>query len=149
MSAEDYIASLPQDRQAPFSRLLQAIRNHIDPRFEESASPAPAWAVPLSAFPAGYHCTPGKPLPYLSLVSQKAAITLHHFGLYMNPELTRWFVAEYADAVGKKPDMGKGCIRFRKPEAIPFDLIERLISKQSLDAYIAGYEKALNSRSRG
>lgn len=149
MSADAYITTLPEDRQEAFRRLLAAIRDNIGTGFKETSTPAPGWHVPLSAFPTGYHCTPGKPLPYISLVDQKTAITLHHFGLYMNPDLSRWFVDEYRQATGTKPDMGKGCIRFRKPAAIPFELIGRLIARQSLSDFVAGYEKAQGSRARG
>ena len=146
-SAVDYLATLSIEQEAPFRQLLTTIRENIDPGLMEVATPSPAFVVPLSAFPDGYHCTPGKPLPYISLVAQKTGITLHHFGLYMNPEITAWFVESYMSLLGRKPDMGKGCIRFKKSEDLPFKLIGQLIAKQNMQEFVEGYENAL-SRSK-
>jgi hypothetical protein len=103
----------------------------------------------LSAFPAGYHCTPATPLGFVSIASMKNAITLHHFGMYMNPKLTQWFVDAYTGQVKSRLDMGKGCIRFKKMDQIPYSLIGELMGKISMQDYIDGYENALQQiRSR-
>jgi hypothetical protein len=143
-STTDYIHSLPEDRQKPFKRLLQTIRKNISPGFKEVMASSPAFVVPLSIFPAGYHCTPNSPLPFLNLVSQKNSISLHNFGLYMNAELTQWFIDEYSRLVPSKIDMGKSCIRFKKMDQIPYELIGQLLSKQPMDEFIACYETAMN-----
>ena len=141
--AEKYIESLPEDRKKPYQQLLKVIRDNIPAGFKEVMTNAPSYIVPLELFPDGYHCTPNTPLPYLSLVSQKNFISLHHFGMYMNQDLTQWFTKSYADQVESKLDMGKSCVRFKKMDQIPYALIGELIAKISMDEFVAGYEKAM------
>jgi len=101
------------------------------------------WNVPHSIYPAGYHCNPKDPLPFMSLASQKNSINLYHMGIYANPKLLKWFQDAHAKASPKKLDMGKSCIRYKKPEDIPFELIGQLASKITPGEWIAMYEKAL------
>ena len=98
------------------------------------------WSVPLETYPAGYHCTPGSPLPFLNLASQKNFIALYHMGIYADEELLNWFVAEYPKHCKRKLDMGKSCIRFKKQEEIPFELIAELVQKMSPKDWISLYE---------
>jgi hypothetical protein len=102
-----------------------------------------SYFVPHSIYPKGYKCDPSLALPFVSIASQKNFIALYHMGIYMNPTLMDWFTAEFAKRVKGKLDMGKSCIRFKKLDAIPFDLIGELVSKMSVDEWIACYEKAL------
>ncbi|MDA1093009.1 MAG: DUF1801 domain-containing protein [Acidobacteria bacterium] len=138
-----YIASLPVERQDPVRKIRKAIRDNLPTGFKEVMGTSPAYVVPLERFPAGYHCTPSTPLALMSLVSQKNSITLHHFGLYMNPALLQWFTAQYAQQVGGNPDMGKGCVRFKKMEQIPYKLIGELVAKINVEKYLDSYQKAL------
>ncbi|MBC7866570.1 MAG: DUF1801 domain-containing protein, partial [Gloeobacteraceae cyanobacterium ES-bin-316] len=89
----------------------------------------------------GYHCDPKLPLPFICLASQKNFIALHHMGLYADVKLLNWFTTEYGKRVSGKLDMGKGCIRFKKMENIPFELIAELVSKVTVADWIAVYEK--------
>lgn len=144
--SDSYIDSLPADRREPFARLLQTIRDNLPAGFQEAGVGNPAWIVPLSAYPAGYHVKPGTPLPFMSLVCGKQAITLHHFGLNMNPKLSDWFKAEFLFLVRKEPDMGKSCVRFRKMDLIPYELIGELVRRVSMSDFIRGYERALGRK---
>ena len=99
------------------------------------------WDVPLSAYPAGYHCTPGSPLPFIGLASQKNFVALYHMGIYADPEILDWFVNEFPNHSKKKLDMGKSCIRFKKMDDIPFELIGELCTKISVEEWIESYEK--------
>ncbi len=99
------------------------------------------YVVPHSIYPDGYHCLPELPLPFVNIASQKNFIALYHMGLYADPEILDWFVSEYPKHSERKLDMGKSCIRFKKPEQIPFDLIGELMQKISVDDWIAAYEK--------
>ena len=101
------------------------------------------WVVPHSKYPAGYHCNPEDPLPFMSIASQKHFIAVYHMGVYANPALLKWFKAQHAKASPKKLDMGKSCIRYKKPEDIPFELIGELAAKITPDEWIATYEKVL------
>lgn len=80
------------------------------------------YSVPHSIYPAGYHCNPKDPLPFAGLASQKNSINFYHMGIYADAKLLKWFTDEYAKAGVGKLDMGKSCIRFKKPENIPTNL---------------------------
>lgn len=138
---EDYLSKIPEERQELFKKLYHAINNNLPKGFEEMSNYGMlGWVVPLKTYPAGYHCTPGTPLPFINLASQKNFIALYHMGLYSRPELLEWFVAEYPKHSKKKPDMGKSCVRFKKPEDIPFELIAELSRKMTVDDWIGIYE---------
>lgn len=149
-TAKEYLDSLPADRKPAMSRLRETVVQNLPNGFAEGM----AWgmlgyAVPHSKYPAGYHCNPEQPLPFVSVASQKNFIALYHMGLYAMPELLKWFQEEYLKHSKTKLDMGKGCIRFKKPDAIPFDLIGELMKKVTPDEWIAVYESNVkDSRKR-
>jgi hypothetical protein len=101
------------------------------------------YVVPHSIYPNGYHCTPELPLPFISFASQKNFIAIYHMGIYANPELLNWFVAEYPKHSTQKLDMGKSCIRFKKANQIPFELIAELAQKMSVQEWITCYESQI------
>jgi len=101
------------------------------------------YAVPHKIYPAGYHCNPKDPLPFIGLASQKNFIALYHMGIYADPKLLAWFQNEWKKHSTKKLDMGKSCIRFKKPEDVPVKLIGELASKMTVKEWIALYEKNL------
>lgn len=141
---DEYIASLPEDRKAAMEKLRDTINKNLPKGFKEGMSYGMlGWVVPHSAYPAGYHCDPKLPLPFLSIASQKNFIAVYHMGVYANKKLHDWFVAEYPNHVKTKLDMGKSCIRFKKPEAIPFELIGELVSKIKMQEWIDLYEENL------
>ncbi len=141
---DQYVAALPADRAEAMNLLRETLRRHLPEGFEEAMSYGmPAFVVPLSRYPAGYHCKKGEPLPFISIASQKNYIALHHIGLYMSKPLLDWFTGEWANRTSAKLDMGKGCVRFKKPEAIPFELIGQLAEKLTPDEWITLYESAL------
>ncbi len=141
---EELIAALPDDRKEAIKKLRDTIKKNLPRGFEETVSSGMInWVVPHKAYPAGYHCDPKQPLPFLSLASQKNNISLYHMGLYGDPEMLKWFQAEWAKASKRKLDMGKSCIRFKKPDEIPFDLIGQLASKMSPADWIDRYESVL------
>jgi hypothetical protein len=103
------------------------------------------YVVPHSLYPDGYHCDPKLPLPFMSIASQKNFIALYHMGIYSDPELLEWFKAEYPKYVKTKLDMGKSCIRFKKPETIPYELIAQLSTKMTPQNWIDRYESVVKS----
>ena len=140
----EYFDLLPADRVAPMEQLWQTIETHLAPGF----SPAfqyrmPSFVVNHDRYPAGYHCDPKQALPFLSIASQKNFVALYHMGIYAEPDLMAWFTAEYPKHMPTKLDMGKSCIRFKKPDRIPFDLIGELVGKMDADTWIALYEANL------
>ena len=143
-TVEAYLNELPEERKMACNELRKVILKNLPKGFAEGIGYGMiGYFVPHSIYPNGYHCDPKQPLPFLSMASQKNFIALYHMGIYMNPTLMDWFTAEFAKRVKGKLDMGKSCIRFKKMDQIPFDLIGELASKMSVDEWIACYEKAL------
>jgi len=143
-NVESYINDLTEERKNIINELRKVILKNLPKGFAEEMSYGMiGYCVPHSIYPNGYHCDPKQSLPFLSMASQKNFIALYHMGIYMNPALMDWFTAEYAKRVKGKLDMGKSCIRFKKMEQIPFDLIGELASKMTVKEWIDCYEKAL------
>ena len=143
-TVNDYLNELPEERKVPFLKLRNCILNNLPKGFEEEMSYGMlGYVVPHSIFPNGYHCNPKLPLPFMNLASQKNFIALHHLGIYSNPQLLEWFTAEFPKHSSQKLDMGKGCIRFKKMDQIPFNLIEELVGKMSVENWIHCYEHQL------
>jgi len=140
-SVEDYISQIPEERQEAFKKLFDTIKENLPEGFKTDLSNGMiGWNVPLEIFPAGYHCTPGSPLPFMALASQKNFVALYHMGIYAKPELLDWFVAEFPKYSKRKLDMGKSCIRFKKIDEIPFELIAELSKKMTVKEWIEIYE---------
>ncbi|MNK08418.1 hypothetical protein D3C87_263560 [compost metagenome] len=139
----EYLESLPEDRKEAMQKLRDTIAKNLPKGFEEGMSYGMmGWAVPHSTYPAGYHCDPKLPLPFLSIASQKNFIAVYHMGVYADKKLYDWFISEYPKHVKTKLDMGKSCIRFKKPETIPYELIGELASKMTVQQWIDLYESA-------
>ncbi len=135
---EQYLAELPADRRETVARLRKVVLDNIPTGFEEVMGYGMlGYVVPHSIFPAGYHCNPKLPLPFVNIASQKNSVNFYHMGLYGNPKLLEWFKTEYPKHSKQKPDMGKSCLRFKKPEAIPYDLIAELMKKITVNEWIA------------
>ncbi|PKL79200.1 MAG: hypothetical protein CVV25_08870 [Ignavibacteriae bacterium HGW-Ignavibacteriae-4] len=143
-SPEEYISKLPDDRKEAMTKLRKTIKDNLPKGFKEVMSYGMiGYVVPHTLYPDGYHCSPELPLPFLSIASQKNFVALYHMGIYADKELLDWFVAEYPKYVKTKLDMGKSCIRFKKVETIPFDLIAELCTKMTAQQWINLYEKNL------
>jgi hypothetical protein len=141
---DEYFTALPADRQAPMLRLRKVLLTNLAKGFEERMSYGMVgYVVPHSMYPPGYHSDPKQPLGFIHIASQK-----HFVGLYLSclegpGSLLDWFVGEYPKHSKAKLDMGKCCIRFKKPEAIPFDLIAEVARKMTPQQWIERYEARL------
>ena len=143
-TVEEILANVPKDHSEAFNKLHNTIMQNLPEGFIAAISYGGlGYVVPHSLYPAGYHCKPAEPLPFAGIASQKNSINLYHMGIYSDPALLEWFVAEYPKHSSKKLDMGKSCIRFKKPEDIPFDLIGELMKKMSALEWISLYESKL------
>ncbi|MGD9587337.1 MAG: DUF1801 domain-containing protein [Pyrinomonadaceae bacterium] len=141
---QEYYKNLPDDRRAAMAKLRSTIKKNLPKGFEEVMGYGmPGWVVPHKLYPGGYHCDPKQPLPFLSLASQKNYISLYHMGLYSNGDLLKWFESEWPKHSTKKLDMGKCCVRFKKPDDIPYDLIGRLVAKITPKEWIDTYESVI------
>ncbi len=143
-TVEDYLKELPEDRKVAMTELRKVILKNLPKGFKEGMGYGMmGYSVPHSKYPAGYHCKPEDPLPFMSLASQKNFIAVYHMGVYSDPKLLKWFTDEFPKHSKTKLDMGKSCIRFKKPDQIPFKLIGELASKMTPDDWIKIYEKNL------
>jgi uncharacterized protein YdhG (YjbR/CyaY superfamily) len=143
---QEYIESLPDDRKVAMMELRQVISKNVPKGFKEEMSYGMiGYVVPHSIYPKGYHCNAKLPLPFLAIASQKNFIAMHHMGIYADAKLLNWFTDAYPNHSKFKLDMGKGCIRFKKPEQIPFKLIGELVSKMTVNDWIKTYEDAFLS----
>lgn len=140
-SPDDYVAKVPEDRKAAFSKLRNVINTNLPDDFEETMSYGMiGYVVPHRVYPAGYHCSPELPLPFMNIANQKNFLAFYHMGMYAQRELLDWFVHEYGLLGLSKLDMGKSCVRFKKPNEIPFELIGSLVQRMSADDWIRCYE---------
>ena len=143
----EYIDGIDANRRQYFINFLDTIRNNIPDGFQEEFSyKMIGFVVPKSIYFAGYHCNSKLPLPFVTIGAQKNAFVLHHLALYADPVLKKWFEDEYPKFCNHKLDMGKGCVRFKKIEYIPLDLITELIKKVSVNDWISTYEKNIKTK---
>ena len=146
-SPEDYISQLPDERQAPIKKLRKVILKNLPKGFEEGMNyNMIGFYVPHSIYPAGYHCDTKLPLPFINIASQKNFVAVYHMGMYAKKELLDWFTTEYPKHCKYKLDMGKSCVRFKKIEDIPYELIGQLVAKMSSEEWIEIYEKAIKKK---
>lgn len=149
LSIDEYIAALPEERLAPITKLRKVIKKNLPKGFKEEMSYGMiGYVVPHSIYPAGYHCDPKLPLPLMNLGSQKNFIVLHHMGMYGDKNLLDWFVTKYEKEATGKLDMGKACVRFKKMDQIPYELIGELVAKVSVEAYVNQVTEILSSRTK-
>jgi hypothetical protein len=142
-----YIKELPPERKDAVLKLREAVLKNIPTGFQEQMSYGMlGYVVPHEIYPAGYHCDPKLPLPFVAIASQKNFIAFYHMGIYALPDLLKWFVAEYPKHSTAKLDMGKSCLRFKKPEQIPYKLMGELMKKMSVKNWIEVYEKNFKPR---
>jgi uncharacterized protein YdhG (YjbR/CyaY superfamily) len=141
---EQYIKELPPDRKEPVTKLRDAVLKNLPKGFKEVMCYGMlGYLVPHELYPEGYHCNPSQPVPFANIASQKNFIALYHMGIYGSPDLLNWFVDEFPKHSSVKLDMGNGCIRFKKPEHIPYKLIGELMKKITVKDWINLYVKNL------
>ncbi len=141
---DEYIASLPEERKEVVSDIRDAINKNLPKGFEEVMSYGMlGWVVPKLLYPAGYHCDPKLPLPFINLASQKNHIGFYHMGIHRDSDLLDWFVSEWPKHSTRKLDIGKSCIRFKKTSDIPIKLLGELVSKMTPQQWIERYEMVI------
>jgi len=141
-SPEEYFAQLPEERKEAMNTLRKTIKENLPDGFEEGMNYGMiGYYVPHTIYPDGYHCDPKLPLPFMNLASQKNFIAVYHMGIYADPEIMDWFTSEYPKYVKTKLDMGKSCIRFKKMDTIPYELIGELCRRMTPQNWINLYEE--------
>ena len=143
-TVKEILTNLPEDRAEQFNNLHDVIVKNLPKGFEAAISYGGlGYVVPHTLYPAGYHCKPSEPLPFAGIASQKNSINFYHMGIYSDPKLLKWFLAEYPKHSNHKLDMGKSCVRFKKFNEIPLKLIADLMKKMSAEQWIEIYENNL------
>lgn len=133
--------NIPEDRREAFNQLREAIITNLPEGFEECINYGMiGYVVPHAIYPNGYHCDPKLPLPFMNIASQKNFIAFYHMGIYGNADLMNWFVHEFHNYSKAKLDMGKSCVRFKKMNDIPFELIGNLVKRMSVADWVNQYE---------
>lgn len=136
----DYLASLPDDRRTALQAVREAILANLDAGFEEGMQYGMiGYYVPHRVYPAGYHVDPKQPLPFAALASQAKHCSLYLMGVYGSPTEEAWFRAAWT-ADGRKLDMGKSCVRFKKLSDVPLDVVGETFRRVTAADYIAQYE---------
>jgi hypothetical protein len=144
-SVEDYLARAPHEHRHALALVRDLIRSRLPPGYQEGLQYGMiSWFVPLSRYPKTYN---GQPLIIASLASQRRYMALYLMSVYGDEALRSWFINAYA-ASGKKLDMGKSCVRFASLDALPLDVVGEVVSRVSVDAYVAFCERAQGSRAR-
>ena len=139
---KEYINSLEADRKSLMIKLINVIDKNIPRGFEKIMNYGiPSYVVPHSIYPNGYHCNITLPLPFIGIANLKSSISLYHMGLYADSELLNWFKSEYLKHLNTKLDMGKSCIRFKKFNEIPYELIGVLSNRMTVKNWIDIYEQ--------
>jgi hypothetical protein len=143
ITVDQYIAELNPDRQEAISAVRKVILKNIDQSFQESMQYGMiGYSVPHSLYPAGYHCDPKQPLPFAGLASQKNYMSLYLCSAYNDTEFDNWIRTAF-EKVGKKLDMGKCCIRFKKLEDLPMEVIAEAFRRVRCSQFVASYEAFL------
>lgn len=146
---EAYLSALTDERRNAVSKIMDVLKENLPEGFSEELNYGMiGYVVPHSLYPSGYHCDPKLPLPFINVASQKHFVGLYHMGIYADEEILKWFTEEYPNHCKYKLDMGKSCIRFKKLEDIPYDLIAELSKKISPAQWIGMYESSLKTRKR-
>ncbi len=141
-TVEQYIAELPEERKKTVSDLRKVVKKNLPKGFKEVMGYGMiGYVIPHSMYPDGYHCNPKDPLPFMNIASQKNFIAVYNMGLYSSPKILKWFTEEYEKTEMGKLDMGKSCIRFKKMDKIPYELIGQLAAKITPAQWIEHYER--------
>jgi len=146
-NADEYLKELAPDRREALAAVRKVILANLPKGYEECISYGMiGYVVPHSIYPKGYHCDPKLPLPLANLGSQKNYMSLHLMNVYGDPALEKWF-REAWKASGKKLDMGKACVRFKKLEDVPLEVIGQVVARTPVAQYVGRIEALLASRS--
>jgi len=147
-SVKEYLDGLPEDRRKALAKVRAAIRKGLPKGYREGIQYGMiGWSVPHALYPAGYHCDPKQPVPFAGLASQKNHMSVYLMCVYGDEEHRRWFETEWKKT-GKKLDMGKSCVRFKKAEDLPLELLTEAVARVPVDKFLAHYEASIPKSAR-
>ena len=138
-----YLAEQPADRREALEAVRRTILDNVDDGIVEGVQYGMiGYHVSHAAYPAGYHCDPKQPLPYVALASQKNHMALYLFCIYVDADDREQFAQDWR-ATGKKLDMGKACVRFKSLDDVPLDVLGAAIRRMPTPKFVATYEASL------
>lgn len=144
-TVREYLAELPEDRRKALEAVRKVIRRSLGKGYEEGMQYGMiGYYVPHRVYPPGYHCDPRQPLPFAGMASQKNHMSLYLMCLYDEGDACRRFKSAWAKT-GKKLDMGKCCIRFKKVDDLALDVIADAIQRMPAERFIEHYESAIKT----
>jgi hypothetical protein len=147
MTVDKILSEIPEERKSSIQKLRLTILDNLPKGFSETVSYGMiSYVVPHEIYPKGYHCDPKIPLPFISFSSQKNSVNLYHMGIYADEKLLNWFLEAYDKYTTQKLDMGKSCIRFKKYNEIPFELIGLLVAQMTPEKWIELYEQVFRKK---
>ncbi len=142
----EYLKTLPADRREALTAVRKVILKNLPKGYEESMMYGMiGYGVPLKLFPEGYLGDGKTPLPYAALASQKNHMAVYLMCAYGNKEIDAWFRKAY-QATGKKLDMGKSCVRFKKLDDLALNVIGEVITKVPVNKFIEIYKESREGR---
>ncbi len=146
-NAKEYIETLPDELKGYYQKTYDTIKNNVDKSLVEMIQYGmPSFVVPYDIYPDGYQCKPKTELPFISIAANKNSISLHSLVLYSEENIYNWLIAEYTKATGKKPDLGKGCLKLKKLDDIPYNVIAELCKKINVKQWIEIYENKIKRK---
>lgn len=147
-TVDEYLAELPDDRREVIEAVRQVILENLPGGYEEGMQYGMiGYYVPHSLYPAGYHCDPKQPLPFASLASQKNHMAIYLFCIYTDDAHATKFREAWLKT-GKKLDMGKSCVRFKKIEDVALDVLGKTIKRMTVKKFVKHYEAAVPTRKK-
>jgi hypothetical protein len=145
-TVQEYLDQLPDHRREAISAVRDVMLKNLPKGFEEGMQYGMiGYFVPHSVYPDGYHCNPKEPLPYASLAAQKNYMSIYLMCIYGDEAHRDWFVEAW-NKTGKKLDMGKSCVRFKKLEDVPLKVVGQAMKRVTVKKYIDFYEHATKGR---
>lgn len=142
-TVEDYLAELPPERREVVARVRALVRRHLPKGYAETMNWGMiSYEIPRERYPDTYN---GQPLGYVALAAQKNNYALYLMALYTDAQNAEFLRRAYAET-GRRPDMGKSCLRFKRLEELPQEALGSIIASMPVDAYIARYEASRRKR---
>jgi len=147
-TVKEYLDGLPDDRRKDLRKVRAAVNKGLPRGYKEGIQYGMiGWFVPHRLYPDGYHCDPKQPVPFAGLASQKSYMSLYLMCIYGDEEHRAWFEKAWAET-GKKLSMGKSCVRFKKVEDVPVEVITEAVSRVPVESFVEAYEKAIPASKR-
>jgi hypothetical protein len=142
-TVDEYLSELPEDRREAIQAVREVILSNLGEGYEEGIQYGMiGYFVPHGVYEPGYHCDPKQPVPFAGIASQKNYMSLYLMCIYGAPDQEAWFKKAWAKS-GKKLDMGKSCVRFKKLDDVALDVVGKAVKRVPVKKFLAHYTSVL------